>query len=48
MGKKPVVYDKALDVVTLRYDKAKWKQLKKKYSNFNDMVRKFLDGLLNE
>jgi hypothetical protein len=37
-----------MDVCTFRYDIKKWHKLKRKYKNFNDMLRKFLDGLLNE
>ena len=48
MGKKPIVYDKPMHVCCFRYDKAKWKELKKKYKDFNSKLRKILDGMLNE
>jgi hypothetical protein len=37
-----------MDVCTFRYDIKKWRKLKRKYKNFNDLLRNFLDGLLNE
>jgi len=37
-----------MDVCTFRYDINKWHKLKKKYKNLNELLRKFLDGLLNE